>query len=201
MKSRSDPFPQRANLPSNLQNPGSTIDTSTWGTPSAAWPSTTCNTTAFFTSQKVCLRGRVFIFHTHGSSQLVLDITLCGDWAGVASVYNATCSGGTTGVCVSFLMFSANGELKRFVRSTPTTLSAQVAPATTPPTSRSTTFACIPSMVSLHPSQVLCIAPAPVARPSQQAPAPRADRMLVLSSASHPLPTCLSCCASALSSF
>lgn len=75
-------FWNRASLPSNLQNPGSTIDTSGWGTPSAAYPSSTCNITNYFTPQK-----------------LVLDITLCGDWAGVPSVYNATCSGGTTGVC------------------------------------------------------------------------------------------------------
>jgi hypothetical protein len=112
IESHSDSFPQRANLPSNLQNPGSTIDTSAWGTPSGAWPSTTCDTTTYFTPQKVCLCGYVFIFHTHGSSQLVLDITLCGDWAGVPSVYNKTCSGGTTGVCVSSTMFSANGGLK-----------------------------------------------------------------------------------------
>jgi len=75
-------FWNRANLPSNLQSPGSVIDTSGWGTPSAAYPSTTCNISQFFTAQK-----------------LVLDITLCGDWAGVPSVYNATCSGGSTGLC------------------------------------------------------------------------------------------------------
>jgi len=75
-------FWNRANLPANLQNPGSTLDTTGWGTPSAAYPSTTCNITNYFTAQK-----------------LVLDVTLCGDWAGVPSVYNATCSGGTTGVC------------------------------------------------------------------------------------------------------
>jgi len=75
-------FWNRANLPANLQNPGSSIDTSGWGLPSAAWPSSTCNISNFFTAQK-----------------LVLDITLCGDWAGVPSVYNSTCSGGTTGVC------------------------------------------------------------------------------------------------------
>jgi len=75
-------FWNRANLPANLQNPGSTIDTTGWGTPSAAYPSTTCNISNYFTSQK-----------------LVLDITLCGDWAGVPAIYNATCSGGTTGVC------------------------------------------------------------------------------------------------------
>lgn len=75
-------FWNRANLPSDLKTPGSTIDTSGWGTPSAAYPSSGCNITNYFTPQK-----------------LVLDITLCGDWAGVPSVYNATCSGGTTGVC------------------------------------------------------------------------------------------------------
>ncbi|KAF9652912.1 glycoside hydrolase family 16 protein [Thelephora ganbajun] len=75
-------FWNRANLPSNLKNPGSSIDTSGWGLPSAAYPSSTCNISEHFTAQK-----------------LVLDITLCGDWAGVPSVYNATCSGGTTGLC------------------------------------------------------------------------------------------------------
>jgi len=75
-------FWNRANLPSNLQNPGSTIDTSGWGAPSAAYPSSTCNISNYFTPQK-----------------LVLDVTLCGDWAGVPSIYNATCSGGTTGLC------------------------------------------------------------------------------------------------------
>jgi len=75
-------FWNRANLPSNVKNPGSTIDTTGWGTPSAAYPSSSCNISQVFTAQK-----------------LVLDITLCGDWAGVPSVYNATCSGGTTGLC------------------------------------------------------------------------------------------------------
>jgi len=75
-------FWNRAGLPDNVRNPGATIDTSGWGLPSAAYPSSTCNITEFFTAQK-----------------LILDITLCGDWAGVPSVYNATCSGGTTGLC------------------------------------------------------------------------------------------------------
>ena len=62
IKNRFDSFSQRANLPSNLQNPGSTIDTSTWSTPSGAWPSTTCNMTTYFTPQKVCLRGSTCLF-------------------------------------------------------------------------------------------------------------------------------------------
>jgi hypothetical protein len=56
-------------------------------------------------------RTSAFITDNHEPPQLVLDITLCGDWAGVPSVYNATCSGGTTGVCVSFFGISANGGL------------------------------------------------------------------------------------------
>ena len=53
IKYLSNPPLQRANLPANLQNPGSTIDTTGWGTPSAAYPSSTCNITNYFTAQKV----------------------------------------------------------------------------------------------------------------------------------------------------
>jgi hypothetical protein len=56
----------------------------------------------------------VLITHTHHPLQLILDITLCGDWAGVPSVYNATCSGGTTGLCVSpFIHCVGNERLTR----------------------------------------------------------------------------------------
>lgn len=56
---------QRADVPTELTNNASTIDTSTWGTPSAAFPVTPqCNVTQYFTPQ-----------------QLVLDIALCGDWS------------------------------------------------------------------------------------------------------------------------
>jgi len=75
-------FWNTANVPANL-NSGNSVDLSTWGTPTASYPSSTCNMTQSF-----------------GPQQLVLDITLCGDWAGVPSVYNATCLGtGTTGLC------------------------------------------------------------------------------------------------------
>ncbi len=78
-----------------MSSASSSIDTSSWGAPSASYPASSCNITEFFTPQ-----------------QLVIDITLCGDWcvflsalfpcssnspscprAGVASVYQATCGG------------------------------------------------------------------------------------------------------------
>lgn len=58
--------PQRANVPTELQSSTSTspiTDLTTWGPPSAAYPSTACNIPEFFSAQN-----------------LVFDITLCGDW-------------------------------------------------------------------------------------------------------------------------
>ncbi|KAI0777301.1 concanavalin A-like lectin/glucanase domain-containing protein [Trametes elegans] len=67
----------RPDVPQELTSNASTIDTTKWGTPSAAFPVTPqCNVTQFFTPQ-----------------QLVLDIALCGDWAGVEGIYRSTCSG------------------------------------------------------------------------------------------------------------
>jgi hypothetical protein len=189
--------PQRANLPANLQNPGSTIDTTGWGTPSAAYPSSTCNISNYFTSQKVRLaHDCAFTTDTHELLQLVLDITLCGDWAGVPAIYNATCSGGTTGVCVSFFVLSANRGLTPCMFSIPTTLSVQAVPTLTTPTSRSITFACTPSIQSLRLFQVHCIIPALAARPSRRALALAlaVDQIPVLYSTPHHLSTCWFCC-------
>ncbi|KAI0336817.1 hypothetical protein GY45DRAFT_1237765 [Cubamyces sp. BRFM 1775] len=70
-------FWSREDVPAELTNNASTIDISTWGTPSAAFPVTPqCNVTQYFTPQ-----------------QLVLDIALCGDWAGVQSIYSSSCPG------------------------------------------------------------------------------------------------------------
>ncbi|OSD08169.1 glycoside hydrolase family 16 protein [Trametes coccinea BRFM310] len=67
----------RSDVPAELTSNASSIDISSWGTPSAAFPVTPqCNLTEFFTPQ-----------------QLVLDIALCGDWAGVQSIYSSTCPG------------------------------------------------------------------------------------------------------------
>lgn len=96
---------QRNDIPASLTQATSTsgIDISTWGPPSASYPSATCNISQFFTPQ-----------------QLVIDITLCGDWydifytteqpqltnsppsrAGVPSIYGPACGhSGSTGLCV-----------------------------------------------------------------------------------------------------
>ncbi|KAG6810579.1 hypothetical protein H0H92_011279 [Tricholoma furcatifolium] len=69
-------FFDRTNVPSALSSNASTIDTSTFGTPSGNWPSTGCTMDQFFEAQN-----------------LILDITLCGDFAGNPTVFNETCSG------------------------------------------------------------------------------------------------------------
>ncbi|RDX41602.1 hypothetical protein OH76DRAFT_1489360 [Lentinus brumalis] len=76
-------FWTRNSVPSSVSSATNSIDTSSWGTPSAAYPSSSCNINNFFTAQ-----------------QLVIDITLCGDWAGAASIYQSTCGGdGTATAC------------------------------------------------------------------------------------------------------
>jgi hypothetical protein len=60
-------FWERANIPAALTTASNAtgVDPSTWGTPAAAYPSgDNCNTAQRF-----------------GPQTLVLDITLCGDWA------------------------------------------------------------------------------------------------------------------------
>ncbi|KAL4253040.1 Glycosyl Hydrolase Family 16 [Abortiporus biennis] len=81
-------FWPRPSVPSSITQLSSTqtsLDISTWGPPSASYPSgPSCNITNFFTPQ-----------------QLVLDITLCGDWAGTQSAYTNSACGkqGPTGIC------------------------------------------------------------------------------------------------------
>ncbi|KAK0230124.1 glycoside hydrolase family 16 protein [Armillaria fumosa] len=71
-------FWSRQNIPKSLTSATSTsnMDTTDWGTPSASFPSSGCDLQKLFKPQK-----------------LVLDITLCGDWAGVPSIFNTQCSG------------------------------------------------------------------------------------------------------------
>ncbi|KAJ7059229.1 glycoside hydrolase family 16 protein [Mycena amicta] len=71
-------FWTRAEIPKSITSSTSTssIDLSDWGTPSAAYPAAACNITQFFQPQK-----------------MILDITLCGMWAGVQSLYSQTCPG------------------------------------------------------------------------------------------------------------
>ncbi|KAG5349932.1 hypothetical protein C0989_001216, partial [Termitomyces sp. Mn162] len=79
-------FWSRPNIPLSITTAAtskSSIDMSDWGPPSASFPATTCNITQFFSPQK-----------------LVLDITLCGNWAGGPVAYSQTCpDSGPTGTC------------------------------------------------------------------------------------------------------
>ncbi|KAI0633036.1 concanavalin A-like lectin/glucanase domain-containing protein [Trametes polyzona] len=89
-------FWPRKDVPDSVTNAKDTIDPSGWGTPAAAWPSSSCDINKFFTPQ-----------------QLVLDITLCGDWAGEPHLYQETCGGtlgnSTVDVCYIDNVINTNG--------------------------------------------------------------------------------------------
>lgn len=67
-------FYSRADIPTAVSSATDSIDVSTLGTPAASYPSSSCDIDAYF-----------------GSQQLVLDITLCGSWAGQAATLAETC--------------------------------------------------------------------------------------------------------------
>ncbi|CAL1698331.1 unnamed protein product [Somion occarium] len=69
-------FWNRASVPTSITTATDSIDISQWGAPSAAYPSSSCDIGKFF-----------------GAQQMVIDITLCGDWAGVPSLYQPVCGG------------------------------------------------------------------------------------------------------------
>ena len=56
-------FWPRSSVPASVSTATSSVDISDWGTPSANYTSTSCDIASSFAPQ-----------------QLVLDITLCGDW-------------------------------------------------------------------------------------------------------------------------
>ncbi|KAK7037708.1 hypothetical protein VNI00_010934 [Paramarasmius palmivorus] len=71
-------FWNRGDIPASISQAEShsVMDTSDWGKPSAAYPTAGCDIERFFKPQK-----------------LILDITLCGQWAGIPEVYAETCPG------------------------------------------------------------------------------------------------------------
>ncbi|KAI9058735.1 glycoside hydrolase family 16 protein [Trametes sanguinea] len=90
-------FWTRKSVPDSVTNAKDTIDTSSWGTPSAAWPASSCDITKSFDAQ-----------------QLVIDITLCGDWAGQPNIYQSTCGGplgnSTVDICYIDNVINTNGS-------------------------------------------------------------------------------------------
>ncbi|KAF9485088.1 hypothetical protein BDN70DRAFT_871784 [Pholiota conissans] len=80
-------FWSRANIPKSISSSTSTSALASiddWGPPAASYPSgATCDIGKFF-----------------GAQSLVIDITLCGNWAGDPAIYSTQCSAqGTTGKC------------------------------------------------------------------------------------------------------
>ncbi|KZT64203.1 glycoside hydrolase family 16 protein, partial [Daedalea quercina L-15889] len=74
-------FWSRADISASVSSANEAIDVSGWGRPSAAFPASSCDITQKF-----------------GPQALVIDITLCGTWAGEPSIYSETCpvTAGTT---------------------------------------------------------------------------------------------------------
>jgi hypothetical protein len=74
-------FWSRPNVPASITEATSsnTIDISTWGNPSAAYPTSSCDISQYF-----------------GAQRLTVDITLCGVWAGLPVVYQKSCTGACT---------------------------------------------------------------------------------------------------------
>ncbi|KAF7298914.1 Rhodanese domain-containing protein [Mycena indigotica] len=78
-------FWSRPNVPASIlqSTATSSMDLSDWGPPSASYVNKTCKIEDFFGPQK-----------------LVIDITLCGQWAGIPADYLETCAAkGPTGIC------------------------------------------------------------------------------------------------------
>ncbi|KAI6135709.1 glycoside hydrolase family 16 protein [Pisolithus croceorrhizus] len=72
-----------SSVPSDVQHPGTSVNTNSWGTPTASFPNTDCN------------------FSTHfGPHNIIINLTFCGDWAGNSAVYSAS---GCPSDCVDYV--------------------------------------------------------------------------------------------------
>ncbi|KAM5537516.1 hypothetical protein V8D89_008843 [Ganoderma adspersum] len=68
-------------IPADVAKGSTTVNTDKWGTPSAHFPSTSCNMAQHF-----------------GPHNIVINLSLCGDWAGQQSIYSQD---GCPGSCVA----------------------------------------------------------------------------------------------------
>ncbi|KAM5532954.1 hypothetical protein V8D89_013372 [Ganoderma adspersum] len=74
-------WPRHASTPSDVLNGATSVNTANWGTPMASFPSTSCNMASHF-----------------GPHNIVINLSLCGDWAGQDVIYNT--QDGCSGSCV-----------------------------------------------------------------------------------------------------
>ncbi|KAJ7599036.1 glycoside hydrolase family 16 protein [Mycena floridula] len=70
-------------VPADVSAGGTSINTANWGTPSASFPSTSCNIASKF-----------------GPHNIIINLTFCGDWAGQSSIYSAS---GCPSTCVDYV--------------------------------------------------------------------------------------------------
>lgn len=84
---------QRSSLPSDWNS--SSPDPSNWGTPSAVYPASSCDIQQFF-----------------GPQTLILDIDICGSFAGDGGAYNETCA--SQGSCLGLVRTPTNYDTAYF---------------------------------------------------------------------------------------
>ncbi|KAH9962451.1 endo-beta-glucanase [Russula dissimulans] len=70
-------------IPNEVINGANLINTDGWGMPAAYFPSTNCNISSYF-----------------GPANIIINIGLCGDWAGDSTVYAAS---GCPSTCIDFV--------------------------------------------------------------------------------------------------
>ncbi|GJE87869.1 glycoside hydrolase family 16 protein [Phanerochaete sordida] len=77
-------FPRNAgNVPNDVKAGPATINTDTWGEPTALFPNTSCDIGGHF-----------------DANNIIINLTFCGDWAGQASIYS---SSGCPSTCVDYV--------------------------------------------------------------------------------------------------
>ncbi|EKM54269.1 glycoside hydrolase family 16 protein [Phanerochaete carnosa HHB-10118-sp] len=76
-------FPRNRATPFDVSSGALLVDTDHWGTPTAFFPNTDCDIDSQF-----------------DANNIIINLTFCGDWAGIASVYSGA---GCPGDCVDFV--------------------------------------------------------------------------------------------------